>query len=174
MARRRDVKQRGVFERPKSSGVFWIRYYVDMANRVLTIPRSKHGEARHVQLNETALAILRSLPSRFHSEWVFPSQTGRSPVHVSNVLHRIFLPAVRRAAIADFRWHDLRHTFASRLAMAGADVRTIQELMGHKDAGDDAALRAPVPDAPARRRRVAGRPRRGTNRHQTGTGSGEA
>jgi len=105
---------------------------VDMANRVLTIPRSKHGGARHIQLNETAMAILRSLPSRFHSEWVFPSQTGRSPLNVSNVLHRIFMPAVRRAGIEDFRWHDLRHTFASRLAMAGADLRTIQELMGHK------------------------------------------
>jgi integrase len=105
---------------------------VDIANRVLTIPRSKHGGARHVQLNETAMAILRDLPSRLHSAWVFPSQAGGSPLNVSNVLHRIFLPAVRRAGIEDFRWHDLRHTFASRLAMAGADLRTIQELMGHK------------------------------------------
>ena len=43
---------------------------------VLTIPRSKHGGSRHVQLNDTAMAILRGLPSRFHSRWVFPSATG--------------------------------------------------------------------------------------------------
>jgi len=105
---------------------------VDLVNRVLTIPRSKHGGARHVPLNDTAVAILRALPSRCQSDWVFPSQTGITPVNVSNFLHRVFIPAVRRAGIANFRWHDLRHTFASRLAMASVDLRTIQELMGHK------------------------------------------
>src|SRR5712664_287452 len=53
---------------------------IDLANRVLTIPRSKHGSARHVQLNDTAMAILRALPSRFHSRWVFATATGKSPI----------------------------------------------------------------------------------------------
>src|SRR5262249_57562126 len=44
-----------------------------------------------------------------------------------------FERAVRRAGIQDFTFHDLRHTFASRLVMAGVDLPTVKELLGHKD-----------------------------------------
>jgi site-specific recombinase XerD len=72
---------------------------VDMANSVVTIPLTKSGRTRHVFLKRTALTILQAQPSRLKS------------------------------SIVDFRWHDLRHTFASRLTMAGGDLRTVQELM---------------------------------------------
>jgi len=43
-----------------------------------------------------------------------------------------FETALRLAGIENVTWHTLRHTFASRLVMAGVDLKTVQELMGHK------------------------------------------
>ncbi len=112
---------------------FGLRWeHVDFATGILTIPRSKSGEARRVPMNDTVRAVLRALPSRLKSQWVFPSDTGETPLDAQNFLNRVFLPAVRRAGISNFRWHDLRHTFASRLVMAGVDLRTVQKLLGHK------------------------------------------
>src|SRR5262249_51576243 len=46
---------------------------------------------------------------------------------------RQFVPAVKRAGLGDLHFHDLRHTFGSRLAMRGVSAQVIQQLMGHKD-----------------------------------------
>ncbi len=105
---------------------------VDLANGIATIPLSKSGRTRHVYLNETALGVLRTAPSRLKSPYVFPSATGATAADPKNFLGRHFLPAVKDAGIVGFRWHDLRHTFASRLTMRGAGLRDVQELMGHQ------------------------------------------
>ena len=102
---------------------------VNLACRVLTIPRSKNGETRHVPLNSTALAALERLGAQ---------GDGSGPVFRNADGGRLtgprywFDPAIRTAKIRDFSWHCLRHTFASRLVMAGVDLRTVQDLMGHK------------------------------------------
>ena len=71
------------------------------------------------------LMLLEAAPSSHTIKRLFTNQTLQGNKHWFEV-------AVKRAGIRDFHWHDLRHTFGSRLAMAGVGRRTIQELMGHK------------------------------------------
>jgi integrase len=104
--------------------------WIDFASRVLTVPRSKHGEKRRVFLNDSAIAAFRVL-------WRFSDGKGRVFAHLYQSEKTMgargwFEQALMAAKIANFHWHDLRHTFASRLVMAGVDIRTVQELMGHK------------------------------------------
>jgi len=102
---------------------------VDFERRVLTVLRSKNGEARHIPLNDAAILALRSVEAyKNGSPYVFLASDGTrlcSP-------RFWFSAAVEAAGLKDFTWHCLRHTFASRLVMAGVDLRTVQELMGHK------------------------------------------
>ena len=118
--------------RSEQFGLLWEQ--VNFQTRVISIPMSmsKNGEMRHIPMNDRVVEILQDLPSRLKSQWVFACSNGKTPMNARNFVQRIFLPLVRKAGIKDFRWHDLRHTFASRLVMAGEDIRTVQELMGHK------------------------------------------
>ena len=103
---------------------------VDLLRRDLYIPKSKNGASRHIPLNAEALAAFQELYHRTSGEGpIFVSTRGGErllgPRHW-------FEDAVRDAKIKNFTWHDLRHTFASRLVMTGVDLRTVAELMGHK------------------------------------------
>ncbi len=76
------------------------------------------------------MGALRSLQKKTHgkTDRVFRSVRGE-PLDNPRAW---FEAALEDAKIKDFRWHDLRHTFCSRLAMAGVDIRTIAQLAGHK------------------------------------------
>lgn len=64
------------------------------------------------------------------SEYVFPSpQTGEQLTDIK----KSFRTAVNEAGIKNFRFHDLRHTFATRLADEGTDIFTLKEILGHAD-----------------------------------------
>jgi integrase len=105
---------------------------VDFDTGSITARDPKGGRNYRVPMNATLRALLFSLPSRRCSLYVFPSSTGRTPLNSCNVMHRLFVPALERAEIADFTWHDLRHTFASRLVMRGVPLLTVSKLMGHE------------------------------------------
>lgn len=107
---------------------------IDLVNHVLTIPRSKHGGTRHVPLSDEAIEILKAIrtETRVMSAWCFPSQNPTTHIDPQNFYRRVYLPALEKAGIKDVVWHTLRHTCASRLVMAGVDIRTVQEILGHK------------------------------------------
>jgi site-specific recombinase XerD len=102
---------------------------VNLARRVLTIPRPKNGEMRHVPLNGPAMAALDELQKR--TDGIGPVIRNADGGALASPRYW-FEPAVKRAKLRSFSWHCLQHTFASRLVMAGVDLRTVQELMGHK------------------------------------------
>ena len=111
-------------------------HYIDLEGGLITLPDTKAGEVQYVPLNEEAKTILRGwqiaqMEAGGCSPWVFPSDRGDTHVNPTNFYHRVWMPSVKRASIAWCTWHDLRHTFASRLAMSGKSDGTIASLLRH-------------------------------------------
>ena len=108
-------------------GLTWDRVNIEQG-RIL-LEHTKNGERRLVPLVGQARALLAAQQqSRIDaSPWVFPGRKDK-PVE----LRAAFQFALDRAGIADFKFHDLRHSAASYLAMNGASVAEIAEVLGHK------------------------------------------
>ena len=101
---------------------------VDLSNKTLYIRETKAGEDREISINDMLYESLRNLEERKNGPYVFPNKEGKPYVDI----RKGFKAALRRTGIKNFRFHDLRHTFASHLVMGGIDLKTVQELMGHK------------------------------------------
>jgi len=97
-------------------------------NRLIEVVETKNNEKRYVPIDSTLLAALRNIPRRIDSDYVFCNREGKPYTDIKNS----FRSALKRASIDNFRFHDLRHTFASHLIMSGADLTTAKELLGHK------------------------------------------
>jgi integrase len=118
--------------RGEQFGLRWDQ--VDLENGVLTLPLPKGGKTRHVPLSEEAKTILRSFDSFLRSAWVFPGlKDVAQPMDSRAFLRRSFEPGLRKAGIVGVCWHSLRHTAASRRVMAGVDLVSVKEILGHRD-----------------------------------------
>ncbi len=109
---------------------------VDLERRQLTIPRSKHGGIRYVELDDTAMAALLALRGRSDGAGKVMvagiSGHGKLKGEALKTPKQWFAAACRKAGLADYTWHANRHTFASRLVMAGVGLADVKDLMGHK------------------------------------------
>lgn len=102
---------------------------VDFKNRKITVVEAKNNESRVVPINKTLHKELFSLSKKSKGEYVFSDENGLPYGDIK----KSFLKALNQAKIEDFRFHDLRHTFGSYLVMQGVNLKTVQQIMGHKD-----------------------------------------
>ena len=105
---------------------------VDLFRKTATVFRSKNNERRTIPLNETAFELLKAKGKvrSIRTELVFHTKT-HAAIDECNV-GRAFRIALKRGGIQDFRFHDLRHTFATRMVQSGKDLYKVQVLLGHK------------------------------------------
>lgn len=130
-----DPRQLAAFEislhtgmrRSEEFGLLWQQ--VDFDQRMIYLFVTKSGKPRHIPLNAVAVAAFEMLKRKGQSKRspVFPNASGE-PVSGPRGW---FEQAVTRAKLTDYTWHCNRHTFISRLVMAGVDLRTVAELAGH-------------------------------------------
>ncbi len=102
---------------------------VDFKNRKIMVTNTKNNESRVIPINRTLFQELLMIPRKDGSDYVFAAGNG-SPF---GDVKKGFCSAVKKAGIKDFCFHDLRHTFGSHMVMQGVDMKTVQQVLGHKD-----------------------------------------
>lgn len=102
---------------------------VDLDSRTITVVESKNNEIRVIPINSWLYETLITHPSFRKHKFVFTRKNGERVTCFKTA----FDNALSRSGIEDFHFHDLRHTFASHLVMNGENLKTVQQLLGHKD-----------------------------------------
>lgn len=112
---------------------------IDLARNQATLRETKNGETRSVPIVphlrellvkeiKSAKALYKELHPKSPVQWLFPRPDGQEPIY----FRKAWYNALEKAGIADFRFHDLRHSTASYLAMGGATPLDIAAVLGHK------------------------------------------
>ena len=101
---------------------------IDFNTRLINLLNTKNGSKRDIPMSDELYATLKSMPKV--SEYVFINPQTNAP-YVD--IKKSFDKVRKIAEIKDFRFHDLRHTFATRMVVAGVDFLTLMELLGHKN-----------------------------------------
>ena len=109
----------------------WEAVNLNAAMLTVHAKTAKNETTRHIPLNDEALEALKAWQKQTGkaSGLVFPGKEGKRQDNVK----RSWATVLKLAGIQGFRWHDMRHTFASKLVMAGVDLNTVRELLGHGD-----------------------------------------
>lgn len=103
---------------------------------LINIPKTKTNEPRQIPMSDTLRAAIEAQfairdDSGEPLPWLCPNESRTNRLS-QKTLYAKFNRALKKAGIENYVWHDHRHTFCSRLAMAGESLKTIKELAGHK------------------------------------------
>lgn len=99
----------------------------------ITVSGAKADSDRQVPMTNRVREILeRRYACRGKCLWVFPNSTGKNHINPNNWYNRVWKPALKEAGIEGLTIHDLRRTFASRMASAGQGGRHLSGILGHK------------------------------------------
>jgi len=104
---------------------------VDLTRRIVSVlgDKSKSGQSRSIPLNDEANKVLRGWREQTSgNRYVFVSSVTGDKLNNINTAWRNI---IKESEITSFRFHDLRHTFASNLVMRGISLNTVRELLGH-------------------------------------------
>jgi len=101
---------------------------IDFERKTVTISEQKNKGVDTLPLNEATLEVLKEKSSKSHigDDLVFP--TGQNTRFLNRNVFRMFVSATEKVNIKKLRFHDLRHTFATRLVQNGVDIYTVQKL----------------------------------------------
>lgn len=105
---------------------------VSFQSKTITVgaDTAKTSETRHIPMNTEVLRTLKAWREQSgESTFVFAGQGGGRMEDVKSA----WLKLLQEACITEFRWHDMRHDFASRLVMSGVPLNTVRDLLGHSD-----------------------------------------
>lgn len=109
---------------------------IDFSRSVITLSDTKNGSSRTVPMIEDVCRAFRALKElaleRKDRAIDQPNTAPEDVVFGIGDNKKWWEAALKEARIKNFRWHDLRHTFCSRLAQAGVSLKVIQEAAGHK------------------------------------------
>ena len=103
---------------------------IDFKNNYIELLHTKSGKKRKIPMSKTLRKILLEIKETSTSEYVFVNPKTNKPY---TDIKKAFRTALDKAGIKDFVFHDLRHTFATRLIEKGVDIVVVKELLGHAD-----------------------------------------
>ncbi|MDP2788766.1 MAG: site-specific integrase [bacterium] len=111
----------------RKSEILGLKWHdIDIKRNIIHLLNTKNGEKREVPMNEivqkTSIGVLKNPESRY----IFCNKDGEPFRNV----RRSFFTALKKAGIINFRFHDLRHTFASQLVMLGVDLNRDYNKLG--------------------------------------------